>query len=77
MTERRPNAADAIYGHLRPAVPERPTPAHGVSGTTSLYPTPVPKPKPPSDPHRDALLRHLHEANAAADARLRRERGQR
>jgi hypothetical protein len=69
-TNARPSAAEALYGHLKSQVPERPAqrPAGG-SVADAMWPNLAPKPKPPPNPDRERLLRGLRELNARLGAR--------
>jgi hypothetical protein len=66
------SAAQALYGHLKSA--ERPVQRPSNSSVAeAMWPSLAPKPPPAPNPDRESLLRHLRAANAAADARLKRE----
>jgi hypothetical protein len=64
----RPSAAASIYPHLKTAMPVERVQRNTGSLGEAMYP----RPQPPN-PYREALLRHLKEANASIDARLQRE----
>jgi hypothetical protein len=54
---REPSAAEAIYGHLRSQLPERPTQRSSSNSlAASMYPAHV-KPRPIPE---DAFERHMH-----------------
>ena len=69
----QPTAASALYPHLKSGTPEPVQRQHGHDNSIAqtMYPRP---PTRPTNPHREALLRHLKEANANIEARQR-ERG--
>jgi hypothetical protein len=69
MAEQRPSAAAALYPHLRRDDPPQPPRAQRLA---TLFPRP--QTKPPSNPGRESLLRHLRELNRRIDERLARER---
>jgi hypothetical protein len=69
----RPTAAEALYGHLPRAEPVQRPQRNTSSIGQAMWPSLGPQPKPPTDRHRESLLRYLKEANAAIDARLARE----
>jgi hypothetical protein len=65
MAEQRPTAAQALYGHLpsgTPAIVERRREPASVGA--ALWPTLGPQPKPPTNWHRELLLKNLRELNA-------------
>jgi hypothetical protein len=67
----RRNAAGQIWPPLRTddGPPRQQQPAQTLA---TLFPKP--QPKPPSNPDRESLLRHLRELNRRIDERLARER---
>jgi hypothetical protein len=67
------NVANQIWPHL-PSDKPAPTQQQRGDLASAMYPGLAPKPKPPTNPYREALLRNLRLANAAADARLAREK---
>jgi hypothetical protein len=68
-----PSAAASIYPHLKSDEPPKQAQRAQQSLSAAMWPSLGPQPKPPTNPHRESLLRHLREANAAIDARLARE----
>jgi hypothetical protein len=74
MTDEQRSAAASIYPHLKSQERSTQQPTNN-SIPDAMWPSLVKKPPPPPNLNRERLLRHLREANAAADARLRRERG--
>jgi hypothetical protein len=52
----------------------RETPRQTSPAAARLYPNLVPSKSPPSNPHRDTLLRNLRELNERARVRMEREK---
>jgi hypothetical protein len=73
MNNRPPSAAASIYPHLphdkAPVQAQRQQPRLA----DALYPSLAPKPKPPPNADREALLRNLRALNKRIDARLQKE----
>jgi hypothetical protein len=61
MADRKPSAAEALYGHLPSQLPERPAQRSSISVADAMWPALAPKPKAPP---REILLRNLREINA-------------